>query len=99
MSRGAEDSLERRLLAEAAEILAASSDPSTIVERFAELVVPSLADTCAVFVPDASGGARLLCHAHADPDLRAAAEEIYARHPIAAGSVTPVLEVLASGEA
>ncbi len=99
MSRGAEDSLERRLLAEAAEILAASSDPSTIVERFAELVVPALADTCAVFVPDASGGARLLCHAHADPDLRAAAEEIYARHPIAAGSVTPVLEVLASGEA
>ncbi len=98
MRRDEAGTLDRDILAEAAEVLSFTLDPARVFERFTELLVPSAADTAAVFVPDDRGGARLACHAHADPAEHAHADALYRRAPIVAGAPTPVLRVLASGE-
>lgn len=94
-----DEGVDRRLFADAAEILATTPEPSSILERFTQLVVPAFADTCAVFTPEPNGGARLACHEHADPAEHARAIDLYWRYPIRPGTKTPVLDVLTSGVA
>ena len=65
-----------RLLAEASRVLNASFDAATAVAQLARLVVPRIADCCAVDLFEAGGASRVAA-AHADPAqegrLRAAA--------------------------
>jgi PAS domain S-box-containing protein len=58
-----ETTMDRRLLADASDILAATVDPATILERFVDLVVRAFAETSAVYVPTGSL-AELACEGH-----------------------------------
>ncbi len=54
-------------LSEASELLDASADVELCLARVARLVVPRLADACAIYLADESGTARLVASEHADP--------------------------------
>ena len=56
-----------RFLADSAELLGASLDYETVLQRVAELAVPALADWCAVDLVDPDGTIRRLAVTHADP--------------------------------
>lgn len=68
-ARALSDSIARlRLLAEASQQLASSLDTPTIVENLTHLVVPALADWCAIDLLDADGAMERVA-THGDPPL------------------------------
>ena len=71
---------ELHLLAEAGEVLGASTDYQQTLSELAELVVPRLADWCVVDIFE-SGGLRRVAIAHSDPEKIALAEEVQRRYP------------------
>ncbi|HEX8941376.1 MAG TPA: GAF domain-containing protein [Candidatus Limnocylindrales bacterium] len=70
-----------RFLAEASTLLAASLDPSETMARLADLVVPDIADWCAVDVLADDGTLSRIGAAHRDPARRNLLLEIQARFP------------------
>lgn len=68
-------------LAEASAILATSLDYPTTLNRVAHLVVPQLADWCAVDLVKADGTTERVAVAHVDPAREAVAYELEARYP------------------
>ncbi len=54
-------------LTEASELLDSAVDLELGLARVARLAVPRLADACAIYLTDESGGARLVASEHADP--------------------------------
>ena len=76
-----EGELRQRFLAEAGAMLAASLDYQETLERVARLVVPELADWCAVDVVDDRGGLRRVALAHVDPAKVALGRELNERYP------------------
>ncbi|MEO6121435.1 MAG: SpoIIE family protein phosphatase [Acidimicrobiales bacterium] len=90
--------LNQRLafLAEASQVLAGSLDLEETLGRLAQLVVPHLADWCAVHVLEASGTLKPLAVAHADPSRTAMVQMLQQRYPMAeAGGVNAAVR---SGE-
>jgi PAS domain S-box-containing protein len=63
------------LLLLAGNMVAASRDGHELLEHAAQLVVPTLADVCAVFLPGADGTLRAASLAHHDPALAAVLAE------------------------
>ena len=71
-----------RFLAEASEILAGSLDYETELERVAHLIVPALADWCAVDLLAEDGRLHRLTVVHRDPVKAEAALELRRRYPV-----------------
>ena len=77
-----EAELRQRFLAQAGATLTSSLDYEETLQRVAQLVVPGLADWCAVDVVDANGRLNLVAVAHVDPEqgrLRARAAQAATR--------------------
>jgi PAS domain S-box-containing protein len=71
-----------RFLAEASEILAGSLDYETQLERVARLIVPALADWCAVDLLAEDGRLHRLAVVHRDPGKAEAALELQRRYAV-----------------
>ena len=56
-----------RFLAEAGRVLGSSLDVEETLQRVARLVVPRMADWCAIELPDERGELEQLAVAHVDP--------------------------------
>jgi len=68
-------------LDEASRVLASSLDYQTTLTNVAQLVVPQLADWCAIHVVEEDGTVRPLTTAHTDPAKVALARELETRYP------------------
>jgi PAS domain S-box-containing protein len=71
----------QRFLAEASKVLAASLDYETTLRRVAELVVPDVADWCAVDILDEHGEIRQVALAAADRAWLPLADELRSQYP------------------
>lgn len=97
--RALRDSRERlAFLAEASALLSSSLNYRTVLERLANLVVPSVADWCAVDVLEEDGTLRRVAVAHADPAKRDLARQLIGIRPDEEDGHV-LRQVLATGEA
>jgi PAS domain S-box-containing protein len=86
----------QRFLAEGTKILVGSLDYEATLRNISRLVVPRLADWCAVDVLEPGGTIRNVATAHGDPARVRAAEELRRRYP-PAHHQSGVAEALRSG--
>jgi len=70
-----------RYLTRASQVLGSSLDYETTLRQLAQVVVPELADWCAVHIVEEDGVPRELAVAHVDPEKVAWAREISRRYP------------------
>jgi GAF domain-containing protein len=89
---------DRRLIAEASEVLSSSLDYETTLANVAQLVVPRFADWCVVDVARDDGSIDRLAVAHADPAKAALARELSATMPLEPDAPTGVAHVIRTGE-
>lgn len=87
-----------RYLARATEVLASSLDYERTLAELARLVVPELADWCAVDMAGPGGHPQRLAVVHVDPDKVRLAHELHARYPVDPSAPTGVPRVLRTGE-
>jgi serine phosphatase RsbU (regulator of sigma subunit)/anti-sigma regulatory factor (Ser/Thr protein kinase) len=87
------------LLADAGALLNASLDADATLRSVARLVVPEIADWCAVDVVEPSGAIRPIVAAHVDPAKVRKAEELRRRYPPSADEAHGVVEVIRTGRA
>ena len=92
-----EAELRQRFLAQAGSTLTSSLDYEETLQRLAQLVVPGLADWCAVDVLDANQRLNLVAVAHVDPDKVAFARELRTRYPPDPNEDSGLYGVLRSG--
>ncbi|HEX6621445.1 MAG TPA: SpoIIE family protein phosphatase, partial [Solirubrobacteraceae bacterium] len=92
-----EAELRQRFLAQAGTTLSSSLDYEETLQRVAQLVVPGLADWCAVDVVDANQRLNLVAVAHVDPDKVAFARELRNRYPPDPNEDSGLYGVLRSG--
>ena len=87
-ARSAAEAAEGRaaFLAEASATLASSLDYPTTLSSVARLLVPRIADGCAVDMLDAAGRLRRLVTSHPDPARVAASEQVASRYPPVLGA-------------
>jgi PAS domain S-box-containing protein len=90
--------LASRFLSESSAVLAASLNPDELLKRTAELLVPELADWCAVDVRGPDGGIERVALTHADPALVEEAEHLARRYPQDPDAPAGVPNVLRTGE-
>ena len=88
----------RRYLDGVTELLTSPLDPEERLSDLAGLVVPNLADWCAVEIVDETGVARQVTIAHVDPDKVEFARELNRRYPSNPKSQTGVPNVLRTGK-
>ena len=79
-------------------LLASPLDPAERLRELARLVVPQLADWCAIDLVDEDGHPQQLAVAHADPDKAEWARELNRRYPPDADARTGVPNVLRTGQ-
>jgi PAS domain S-box-containing protein len=94
--RRAEDA--QRFLAEASEVLVSSLDYEATLKRIAGLVVPRLADWCAVDMVTDERTLRRLAVAHEDPTKVELALEVERRYPQTLADREGVAKVIRTGE-
>ena len=87
-----------RFLAEASAVLASSLDYRETLASVARLVVPRLADWCAVDVLEEDGSLERLAVAHPDPEKVALAYELQERYPTDPDSSRGMHQVLRTGQ-
>ena len=87
-----------RFLAQASGLLLSSLDYETTLRTLADLVVPEMADWCAIDMVASEGTVRRLAVAHVDPDKVALAQDIHDRYPFDPDAPTGVANVLRTGE-
>ena len=85
-------------LAEASAVLASSLDYRTTLASVARLIVPRIADGCAVDMLDGEGRLRRLTTSHSDPSRIASAEEVARRYPPDLRAPHGAGHVVATGE-
>jgi PAS domain S-box-containing protein len=85
-------------LAEASAVLASSLDHRTTLASVARLIVPRIADGCAVDMIDSEGQLRRLVTSHSDPGRVAGAESVASRYPARLGAPHGAGHVAATGE-
>jgi len=92
-------SVERsqRVLAEAGRLLSASLDAPTRLTNLVQMIIPTLADWCAVDVAGPDNTIQRVAVAHIDPAKVALAHELQGRYPVNVDSPTGVPHVLRSG--
>jgi len=81
-------------LGRASEVLASSLDYATTLKQLAQIVVPDLADWCAVHIVEDDGVPRQLAVAHVDPAKVDWANELNRRYPPISDAPTGVPNVL-----
>jgi GAF domain-containing protein len=72
---------QQRFLAEAGKVLGTSLEPAKTLSDVARLVVPQLADWCAIDLVTEEGGFERLAVAHVDPTKVALAQQLWQRLP------------------
>ena len=87
-----------RLLADAGETLGASLDYHATLHHLTHLVVPRIADWCAVDLVDESGRLQRVSVNHPDAAQVRVAADLFARYPPRPGDAHGALRVLATGE-
>jgi PAS domain S-box-containing protein len=85
-------------LAEASSVLGASLDYQTTLENLAQVIVPFLADWCAINVIEPEGSCRCLAVAHKDSSRAALVWELHRRYPASADGTYSYLKRLRGGE-
>lgn len=93
--KAAEES--QRFLAEASAVLNRSLDYKTRLSELAELVVPHMADWCAVDMLDEDGLLQLLSVSHVVTEKAETARELRRRYPLETGEAYGVPNVLRTG--
>lgn len=94
------DQARREIVTVAGSAMAASLDYKTTLRRLAALLVPKLADWCAVeMIDEETGGSEQLTVAHSDPAKAEAAWEIRRRFPPNRDAPAGVQHVLRTGQA
>jgi PAS domain S-box-containing protein len=88
---------EARFLAEASRVLSASLDYEATLRSVAALVVPSIADWCAIDILD-DDTFRRLAIVHVDPTKLGLAEELARKYPPHPNSKRGVWQVIRTGE-
>src|SRR2546423_176206 len=91
--------LAETFMAEASRVLVSSTDSRATLQRVARLVVPQIADWCAVHLIDEGDELELLAMHHSDPAKVAQAEELERRDPPAIDDAGAVAEVIRTGRA
>ena len=87
----------QRFLAEAGEVLVSTRDYEQTLQRVAGLVVPTLADWCALDLVDDAGDLQRVALVHADPDKRRLADALHERYPPRLGTDQGLAAVLLDG--
>jgi PAS domain S-box-containing protein len=82
----------------ATELLTSPLNPEERLQDFANLVVPELADWCAIAIVDEHGRAQQAAVAHVDPAKVEWARELNRRYPPRADAVSGVPNVLRTGQ-
>ena len=87
-------------LAEASEVLSGSLELEPTLQRLAAIVVPELADWCAVHLADEAdeSGVRVVAVAHADPAMVQHSRELNERYPVDPDAPVGVPNVMRTGE-
>lgn len=88
-----------RLMADVGTLLSSSLDHRAVLRRLTELLVPAVADWCAVDVLDPSGRIVRVSAYHADPAKLALALELEKRYPVDPDAPRGVPNVLRTGRA
>ncbi len=88
----------QRLLAQAGTVLTASLDFETRLSNIAQLIVPNLADWCAVDRLEADGTLQRLTVIHVDPSKAALGYEVHRRYPPNPDHAHGIYAVLRSGQ-
>ena len=94
-----EAALRMRFLAEAGSVLGSSLDPEETLQRVAQLVVPRMADWCAIELPDEKGVLQQVALAHVDPALIETGRAMRERWPPQRDAPSSPYEVLRTGAA
>lgn len=87
-----------RYLAQVSKLLINSLDVDTALQQTAEIMVPFLADWCAVDMPHETGLLRQVAVAHADPAKLELAHEMRRRYPPDPRASQGAAKVIATGE-
>ena len=87
-----------RFLSEAGALLGSTLDYEQTLQHVAALVVPTLADWCALDLVEPGGGLQRVALAHADPDKRRLANELHDRYPPDLATEEGLAAVLRTGE-
>jgi serine phosphatase RsbU (regulator of sigma subunit) len=85
-------------LALASEVLASSLDEDVILQNFARLAVPRLADWCAVDLVLENGSLRRMAAVHVDPELEGLVRELRERYPPDPSEPHPIWSVILTGQ-
>ena len=102
-ARRAEDTARRqaqraKLMAEASRRLGASLDYEATLARLPELLVPALADGCAIDVVEADGSVRRLAAASLDTERRQVATELRRKYRVPDTATYGIGKVIRTGE-
>jgi len=92
---------ERRraaFLAEASAIMDQSLDYNDTLSRVVKLMVPAVADACAIDLAEEGRGIRQIAAAHSDPAKTDLVRRLQCRYPLDSQGRNPVQHVLASGQ-
>jgi PAS domain S-box-containing protein len=96
----AEDAeLRSAFLAEASTLLTTSLDYHTTLKNLTHLVVPRLADWCAIDMPDENGGLKRVAIAHTDSSKEELARQMSSRYPYDMDGGHPIVKALRTGQA
>jgi PAS domain S-box-containing protein len=87
-----------RFLAKSSAVLATSLDPDELLKRTAALLVPEMADWCAVDLRAEDGSIDRVALSHADPALVEEAERLASRYPEDPDAPAGVPNVLRTGQ-
>ena len=86
------------ILAKAGAVLGSSLDYEVTLQHLADLVVPKLADWCAVHIPDETGVLRSVAVAHSNPEKAQWARALGQRYPVRPDESYGAAAVLRTGE-
>jgi PAS domain S-box-containing protein len=86
-----------RFLADIGEVLSASFDTETALQRVARLAVPEFADLCTIGVAQSDGRLRRVAIAHVDPDEEARLRALDDDEPLTADGGSALAQVIRSG--
>jgi serine phosphatase RsbU (regulator of sigma subunit) len=94
-----EAELRQRFLADAGQLLASSLDYEQTLERVARMIVPRLADWCAIDMVNEDGGIAQVAIAHVDPAKVELAHELRERYPPDMTATTGLPAIVRGGPA
>jgi PAS domain S-box-containing protein len=89
---------QQRLLADISVLLVSSPDYELMLTRLARLIVPRLADWCAIHLLEEQGAIRRLAFAHSDPAMQTLVGDRPERYPLDPSARHIVSHVLRSSE-